>query len=142
MAKKILTQVSVQDFGKDHWSLLGYVETCAVDNKGVLDLRRMRVKNNTLQPNVGFGPVSEWKPEYGTRLAGYWKADKTTDLSKRLSDHDDLDCLEDLETAGFIKNTGTGMQPVIEITKLGKSVCSDLRFHKSSGGNFADFKVV
>lgn len=33
-------------FGKDHWSLLAYVETCCVDGQdgiGTLDRRRLRV---------------------------------------------------------------------------------------------------
>lgn len=44
---------SREKFGKDHWSLLLYVETCVVDGDGVIDTRRMRTwgthgKHNTI----------------------------------------------------------------------------------------------
>jgi hypothetical protein len=80
-----------------------------------------------------------WKPEYGTRLAGFWKESGATDPSQQLPDHDDIDCLEDLEAAGIIKNTGSGLNPLIRFTKFGHAVANRLRNHKREGGNFAEF---
>jgi len=83
-----------------------------------------------------------WKPEYGTRLKGFWKEDKTTDPSRQLLDHDDIDCMDDLEDAGVIKNIGSGIHPVIRFTEFGHAVANRLREHKRDGGNFAGFANV
>lgn len=124
-------KITIDLFGKDHWSLFAYCETRAVDYKGVLALEHMTVKN----PAIRGG----WKPEYGTRLKGYWKEDGTTDETLKLQDHDDLDCLDELEEAGLIKNIGSGLNPAVKLTDLGKKVASDLREHKANGGMFANF---
>lgn len=135
--------ISPTQYGKDHWSLLAYVETRCVDYGGVLDVAHLRVKNPAIGMGSRHAPYSRpgWKPEYGTRLAGYWNKDGTTDPNKRLPDHDDLDCLEDLEAAGFIKNFGTGLNPAYEMTKLGNRVASLLREHKTEGKHYSSFKL-
>ena len=42
------SSITVDEFGKDHWSLFAYIETRCVDHKGVLDLAHMRTKNSRL----------------------------------------------------------------------------------------------
>ena len=80
-----------------------------------------------------------WKPEYGSRLKGYFKEDGTFDKTKLLLDHDDFDCLDDLETAGLIQNVGTMVNPYAELTKKGAQISSLLTLHKQKGGMYAEF---
>ncbi len=114
-------------FGKDHWSIFAYTETCCVDNMGRLDIRRLRI-NETKRPirSNGLG----WKPEYGTRIKGGNIPD---------SAHDDWDCLEDLEEVGLLELIGTMINPVFRLTKEGLKVAAKLRAYKANGGRFAEF---
>lgn len=126
-----MNKITIEQFGKDHWSLLLYIETRIRDYEGVLDLCQIRIKNPIIRPG--------WKPEYGTRLFGYWNKDKTTNSLLRLHNHDDYDCLDDLEAEGLIKNIGTGLRPVCEITKKGTEISSQLLLHKQVGKNYSNF---
>ena len=137
------TKITPQQFGKDHWSLLAYIEMRCVDYKGVLDVAHLRVRN----PAIGMGSYHapygrpKWKPEYGTRLAGYFKEDGTIDKTQQIKNHDDLDCADELEEAGYIENMGTGLNPAYKMTKLGNQVASLLRQHKTEGKSFSSFTL-
>lgn len=124
---KTLTQ---EQFGKDHWSLLAYIETCCVDNKGRIDLTRVRCNPKT-HPGLAEARMSSrtWEPTYGTILRGGTRLDK----------HDDHDCADDLEQAGLIRHIGTGINPVFQMTTEGQRVVSLLRQHKSAGKQFSEF---
>lgn len=142
--------VKIEDFGKDHFSLLAYLECRCVDNNGTVNGAHLR-HNPAKRPAV-VGSDTEsisamaagigWKPEYGTRLKGFWKADGTRDPSRQIPDHDDIDCMEDLEEAGLIKNEGSGLNPLIRMTKEGGRVAALLREHKANGGNFSEFEFI
>lgn len=137
-------------WGKDHWSLLGYLDCRCTDNNGTINGAHMR-HNPAKRPMVvgsDTGRLSAmamgvgWKPEYGTRLAGYFDAPKEERHLHQLPDHDDIDCLEDLEEAGVIKNIGSALNPLIRFTQFGHAVANKLREHKRDGGNFAEFAKV
>ena len=119
--------MELKDFGTDHWSTFAYAETCCVDNHSSLDLRRLRV-NEVKRPirSNGFG----WKPENATRIKGGCIPDP---------DHDDIDCLDDLEKAGLLEWIGTLINPAIKLTEKGVKVTSQLRKPKSYGGQFGTF---
>ena len=135
------TKITPKQFGKDHWSLLAYIETRCVDYKGVLDIAHLRVRNPAIgSPRMPFSRP-EWKPEYGTRLSGYFKEDGTKDESRQIKNHDDLDCADELEEAGYLKNIGTGLNPAYQMTKLGSQVASLLRQHKTDGKHYASFTI-
>ena len=116
--------VPVDRFGKDHWSLLGYIGTCVVDGQE-LDPRLMRRQGNQF-----------WKPEYGSRLKGYFK-DKSN-KSLLLTDHDDWSCLHDLEAEGLIVRP-SAVSLVVGLTPKGQAFEAALREHKQADGNFAQF---
>lgn len=120
-------------WGKDHWSLLLYVETRCVDYHGLLDDNHMRNKRIV-------DGARAWNPDYGTRLASHDLGGGKTQLGDRLPGHDDYDCLEDIERAGLIKNVGTGLNPQIVMTDLGYSYITKLRKWKADGGQCSDFK--
>lgn len=141
-------QVPVEQFGKDHWSLLAYVETCCVDSStapvGTIDKRRLRCNENTHPLHaVNFEATSgrvKWQPSYGSRLRGYFEADEEHRENLRLNDHDDWDALNDLEDAGFLEVISEA-NGFVKMTTMGNMVVARIREHKSGGGNFANFRV-
>lgn len=122
--------VPVADFGKDHWSTFAYTECCTVDSKGVLDPRRMRCDFNR-RPGLFATQRLSADRKYPTILAG----------GRELPDHDDWDCLDDLEAAGLLQQVGTGVNPVVRLTDAGHEAAAALRRHKAQGGNFAGFHL-
>ena len=131
--KKVETiTILISSWGKDHWSLLVYCETRAVDYKGFLGLQHLRINAGRRGFSNGAGiSTTKWNPEWATRLP---------DLSKPDPSHDDIDVLDDLEREGFLKNNFTILNPRIELTEKGKEICSKIRAHKMAGGTFNTFK--
>lgn len=115
--------VPMEKWGKDHWSQLGYVSTCVVDGQ---DLNRERMSNKRGR---------HWKPEYGTRLKGY-KPDG--DQTLLLTDHDDWDCMHDLEAEGLLVRP-SGISTTVGVTPKGHDFIAALNRYKTEGGNFAGF---
>ena len=125
--------IPVSKFGRDHWSLLAYIETLRVDRRGYPDLDRMRCNRNRhpgLVGMVGFG----WTTLNSTRLFGHSES-----KPKRRAGHDDHDCARDLEAAGFITIKGTGINPVFQMTPQGAALTAAIRAHKQNGGTFSNF---
>lgn len=139
MKKKILPK----DFGKDHWSMFAYIETRCVDFKGVLDVAHLRIRNPAIGLRSRHSPYlrPKWESNWGTRLRGYFMKDGETNKHYLLPNHDDLDCFDDLEEAGYIENTGTGLNPACVLTKLGSQIVSLLRQHKAKGEHYATFTL-
>ena len=44
-----MNKITIEQFGKDHWSLLLYIETRIYNYGGVLDLYHMRIKNPVIR---------------------------------------------------------------------------------------------
>lgn len=131
--------VPVPRFGKDHWSLLAYVETRCVDsatNTGQLDPKRMRCnpkRHPMMAVSTGFSPRN-WQPSYGTRLHA-----TRTGRVPQLKTHDDWDCLDDLEAAGLVEVLSL-VNGIVRMTPDGLTVAHALRTHKVDGGVFATFR--
>lgn len=137
---QILPTIEPSDFGKDHWSLLAYVETCCVDGNGgigTLDGRRLRCHTER-HPLLSQSHAS-WKPSYGTRLSRYWPNGKTPDPTRLLEHHDDFDCLDDLAQAGLL-TIHSLVNGFVTMTELGQRVAGALRAHKATGQPFATFQ--
>lgn len=113
--------VSIEKFGRDHWSTFAYIETLCVDNGGRPDNKRMRCD---VKRHQQYGhPVSVLMPgRYPTRLRG----------GEELDDHDDWDCVDDLEAAGLIEVHGTVMFPTFAMTKRGWEIAAALRVHRAT----------
>lgn len=135
--------VSVDRWGKDHWSLLAYLESVAVDYGGKVDNLKMRV-----DPRVHL-KFAHHASRYGGDSPSYLKG------GERLEKHDDFSCMEDLVAAEFIHAFtkdkseseidnavvhGGLMSCRIELTDMGRVVSAALRKHKSDGGQFAEFE--
>lgn len=121
--------MNIKTFGKDHWSLLGFIYTQVVEKKNLLDLRRLRIN----APKRGYSNTvsSNWEPSYGTKI---------TDGSIPDPNHDDIDCLNDLENSGLVINKFTDLNPIVELTKFGFTISEKLNRHLAEGGTFSNFK--
>lgn len=126
-----MRNVPIAEWGKDHFSMLGYVECVCVDRNGQIDQTRVRC-NPERHPGLALeqhrrGGEEAYK--YPSRLRG----------GKTEPGHDDWDCFYDLEEEGLIRDVGTGVQPRAVMTKRGLAIAAQLREHKAKGGMFAGF---
>lgn len=144
---KTATRIPIKEFGKDHWSTFAYVETLCVDSihKGVgtLDWKRLRVneKSHPLHAiNFQMTHVA-WKRDFGTILRGYFRPNGKTDTRRRAPDHDDVDCLDDLEAEGLLEVVSMA-NGYVRMTEKGRRIAALLRDHKSRGGSFAGFELA
>lgn len=141
----------VEKFGKDHWSMLAYVEACCVDGakgRGQLHFSRVRCnpdRHPLLASSASVG--GRWQLRYSTRLRGFFEFEERGDPEKAIAaglmlrDHDDWDCLDDLEAAGYveIQSLANGL---VKMTHLGMDVAGKLRAHKAAGHHFASFTLA
>ena len=118
--------IGVEDFGQDHWSLFAYVESRVVDRGGTIEKQHLRCIHARHPLRAHEGGDARLFP---TRLRG----DRT------VPDHDDWDCLDDLEAAELIENVGTGLQRVYRLTDPGRFVAGKLRAHRGQGGTYREF---
>lgn len=103
--------------GRDHRSTLLFLQTVEANNGG--DVRRAATRGCAAGfPNrMRDKRCGQWSPEYGTRY----------DDGLRDGEHDDYDCLFDMEGWGFLEVVaGTGLQPVIRLTAKGHDYCAKL----------------
>lgn len=149
----------ITDWGKDHWSLLGYLMTRAADftvnlehQMGTLyakaaggrqafsvDREHLRC-NPTEHPMLQGHRIRTWKDEFGTRLAGYWGRDGSVNHDRQVCGHDDWDCIEDFEAAGFIETISL-VNGYFRMTEAGAAMGARLMKFKATGGQFAKFEL-
>lgn len=123
--------------------MLAYVETRCVDGQdGVGTLVRAHIRGNAnTHPLLA---NTAWKPSFGTRLKGFFEYEHRSDPAKAiaagfmLDGHDDWDCLDDLEAAGFVDVVSLSNGKV-RMTEAGLQMAGQLRRHKAKGGQFAGF---
>lgn len=82
-----------------------------------------------------------WEPSYGTRLDGFFGEDEKRDKTKQIPNHDDVNCLHDIENAGLIKIVSL-VNFYIELTPKGQEVASELRAWKNAGQMYFNFKPI
>lgn len=133
--------ISIDRWGKDHWSTFAYLETRAVD-RGLIDNRQMRCNPRLHRElaNTGFGGVIDGS-KYPTRLRD----------GSEISNHDDWSCLEDMVAAGLIKAqyrandkkrkaSAFGFAEArVELTPAGLALAAQLRAHLATTGKYTDF---
>lgn len=122
----------LETFGKAHFSLLIYVESRCVDHGGVLDIAHIRV-NSTTHPLFNgheYSTRATWNEQFGTLL----------NTGERLVDHDDIDCLDDLDNAGLIEIISL-VNGFMSMTDKGNELVSKIRSFKTNGGQLGDFNI-
>jgi hypothetical protein len=140
-----MKKVKVSNFGRDHWSLLAYMESLCVDSLkngvGEIDKRRMRAneKRHPLHAvNIKHG-IGPWQKCFGTRVAGYWDSMGKPVKKRQVAGHDDWDCLNDLEAADFLEVLSEANGFVV-MSEKGMKVAAELRAYKAKGGMFSGFR--
>ncbi len=129
-----MKHIPINEWGKDHWSTLAYLETLAVDGRDGWAIpvnARMRtneIRHPHLIGTTGIESDALHGSKYPTRLK-----------YGEVKGHDDWDCVDDAIKEGLVKDVGTGLNRAYKFTKLGKKVIAKLRQHKMDGGNFGDF---
>lgn len=118
--------VPIKFWGKDHWSTLVYVETCVVDGQGELSPQRMRCDSKR-HPEKVYGLRDLPPGEYPTMLFG----------GVLLDDHDDWDCLKDMEAEGLLEIAWA--INVVALTDRGFAAAHALRKHRVRTGGYKDF---
>lgn len=115
--------VNISQFGRDHWSTFGYLETRVVDHGGCPEKRHMRCdpRRHPVYTHLN-------EPAPPTKLRG-----------RELGEHDDWDCVDDLAEAGLVTIGGTGTFPIWSLTERGRCIAAELRKFKAQGGSFAAF---
>ena len=88
--------VSISDWGRDHWQTLAFVESCCVDNNGRykrIDQLRTNSHHWAIQSlrNEFLRPFPMRSSDYKTRL-----------INRDIDNHDDWDCLLDMEREGVL----------------------------------------
>jgi len=122
--------IPMERWWKDHPSLLAYLDTCAVDNHGLIDIRRMGCNVNT-HPLCAH--MSTWNDQYGTRAKDVDNPDEIVIIKG----HDDWDVAEELAEHGFLEFTMGA--PAVFFTERGALIAGRLRAHKAMGGNYCEF---
>ena len=125
------TAIPLAQFGRDHWSVLAYLETVAVDNMGKIDRRKMRCHAGRHPFLANYGLMGNLMDgsKYPTRLAG----------GVEQYDHDDWDCADDLVVAGLLLDVGFTVEPAYELTELGFEIAGQLRAHLAQERRYATF---
>lgn len=138
-AKKVSTvrTVPMTEWGKDHWSVLAYVETRCVDHSGMIDPIRMRC-NSKRHP--GLDTYRTEVPDHNEN--GTFKYPSMLAAGKTEPEHDDWDCFYDLEAAGLVEDIGTGIQPIARMRDAGRKMVAKIRAWKASGGTFGTFQFT
>jgi hypothetical protein len=113
--------VPMEQWGKDHWSTLLYIESRAVDGGGQPKMAQMRQWPGRPRRGWEGGGMLPEPAAYPTRLKN----------GSRLAEHDDWDCVSDMEAAGLVEWHGTGLQPIIKLTSYGWLVAGALRRHRA-----------
>ena len=127
--------IKMEEWGKDHWGTFMYIEklcTEGTEGIGVFNKDSMRC-DQSCHPKL-IGPVNN--------INGVYDGGKTlpTRLKNRnISDHDDWDCVNDMESYGLVKIMGFESNPACILTKTGAILSHELRRYMVNGGSYEDF---
>lgn len=134
--------IPVEEWGQDHWATFAYLETVAVDKKGIVDNRKMRCNPRLHRELANLGALGDIidGSKYPTRLKAGQQAEK----------HDDWSCLEDMIAAGLIESwyrvkrrreVFGGNEAKVKLTPLGQEIAGKLRAHRANGGKWSEFEL-
>lgn len=147
-------RLPIDQWGKDHWSTLAYIESRCVDHEGVLKNAHMRTNASR---HLLFMARDFASPGDGSRYPTIYKGGE-------MADHDDWDCLYDMVQTGLLtivrpKDDALWDVPVgsrgpikyrdrlqtkelkvkVKLTTLGSQVAGELRAHKAKQRNYQEF---
>lgn len=135
--------VPMEEWGRDHWSTLLYLESRWVDHGGHVRNEQMSCnarRHRKLFASDGNLELSAtaraWKDAYSTRLRDGQEIG-----------HDDWDSLEDMAAEGLLtfdfvdrgRGPFEGGAVVVQLTERGAEIAGQLRAHRGSGRPVSDF---
>lgn len=137
---------NISHFSKDHFSLLLTIERLQFESINCI----AQINFSTMRCNPSshqFHHVNNfsWKDSWGTRLNGFSDFLQKDDIycaeknKLFLSQHDDWDCLEDLEAEGLV-NIISFINGYVSLTKNGINLVLLLRQHILNGGTLTNFE--
>lgn len=126
-------------WGKDHWSTLLYLETCVVDQQGIVNNNRMRCNPRLHREFMSTMPGATQSDEYPTRLADGVQ-----------HGHDDWSCLEDMVAAGLLTASWRqqssrvfgSCEARVELTDAGWRIAQRLRKYRAEHGKYVGFRFA
>jgi hypothetical protein len=128
-------QVPMEEWGKDHWSMLAYIETRCVDHDGTLEPKRVRCNPNRHPQHA----LPQHNPPGQLPGEAYPHTSRLREGVVPVPEHDDYDCFYDIQEANLLKDVGTGLYPRAQLTRAGIRLASELRVWKANGGVYAAF---
>lgn len=137
--------VPEERWGKDHWTTLLYLETCAVDLRGRVEHAKMRTsrRNWRLAGVVhGVANVME-RDKYPTRLVPVQAERAQYDSVHLTGGHDDWECLQDLADAGLLEfevdedHPSFPLPVTVTFTAAGQKAAAEARQRRAATGRAA-----
>ena len=129
-------------WGKDHWSLLAYLECCQADASAGLSLtsRVGEIDKRKLRCNLKVHPAHAASLYGGPRTWDATKFGTRLNDGRVLPQHDDWDCLNDLDTEGLLDVLLEGSGS-FTLSDKGLNLAHKVRRHKAKGGTFSTFTI-
>lgn len=134
-------------WGKDHWTTLLYLETCAVDRRGRVEHAKMRTaRRNWRLAGKIHGQANIMAPdEYPTRLLPVQGERATFDAVHLTGGHDDWECLQDFVDAGLVTIEVEDETPYVSyplavtvtLTDAGREAANEARARRAETGRAA-----
>jgi len=145
--------IPMEVWGRDHWSLLGYINHHMVDvacfHVGFDPHMRQNRYNYMGLLNSCHNPKrSGWNKrskDVQSQISMVMKSEHGSRLNngEYIPNHDDWCCVQDMADAGLFKNKkADDIQPKNKLmfSEKGNEIVNQLLIHKRNGGSFADFK--
>ena len=101
----------------------GLYRTVCVDQRGVPDRRKVQCNLDRHPELISTHPITG-QPQDGAAYPIRLRH------GEEIADYDEWDCLNDAQAAGFIENTGTGINPTFRMTEAGHRAAGQLRAHR------------
>jgi hypothetical protein len=137
----------MDQWSKDHWSTLAYVETVMVDCAGFQVGHDGRMKTNRRHFRVMSSECPQPKrPGRSTSaMAVVMRPEHATKIKDGtvIDGHDDWMCVQDMAAEGLFTVGPDDVEPgvVLHFSERGKDIAAALRQHKADGKNFASFEA-
>lgn len=131
-------------WGKDHWTTLLYLETCAVDRRGRVEHVKMRTsRRNWRLAGIMHGTPNIMAPDqYPTRLVPVQGERGSFDTVHLMGGHDDWECLQDFADAGLLtfqvdEQHSTPLPVTVTLTNAGQEAAAEARARRAETGRAA-----
>ena len=129
--------IPIELWGRDHWSLLAYIETVVVDCARMTIYRNPRMRHNRRHFRVmpcGKDSIQAvvMGSDHGTRLND----------GSYVPSHDDWNCVQDMAEAGMLSCGVDQIEPgnTFRLSDKGLDLAGQIRRHKANGKPFSTFK--